>query len=210
MKGSVLLLVALICTSSNSIADDGKPEAPPEKAALEFTTAMVFDRDVERAISFFDEDAERKTAGRGSAVAAARREIPRMPPPDSLTIKEIHLFFQRTFPGSPEIDHLFPIETIKSGNDPFPGGELIDQFSLGVIEIQVVKPVPFTDPDEFIRIGWIKIERIFRLHVLFMFFFKKGADHFSCGYIIAIQHKMILVPVQQADINGFAVGRPGN
>jgi len=63
-----------------------------EGAALAFVRACFVDRNVEEAVALFDAGAVRNDQGRGSAVEAVRRMIPKMPPPEVLRLSEIHLF----------------------------------------------------------------------------------------------------------------------
>ena len=86
----LLLILSLGTTAAN--ADEKKPAAPAEKAAMEFLTAALFERDVEKAVSFVDADAERKSYGKGSLIRDLREEIPDLPPPSGLEIREIHFF----------------------------------------------------------------------------------------------------------------------
>ena len=90
-----LLIVAVVCAASVcDAAAQKKPTAPPpEKAALEFVAAMLYDSSPARALGFFDRGAERKGAGRGSAYADARRELPELSK-KGFAVSEI-LFFRR-------------------------------------------------------------------------------------------------------------------
>ncbi|HEX8161592.1 MAG TPA: hypothetical protein VF538_06945 [Pyrinomonadaceae bacterium] len=87
-----LLVVALACAASAGVARaQGKVSAPPpEKAALEFVHAMLYDAAPSRALGFFDRGAARKGAGRGSAVEAARRELPALA--NKFAVSEIVFF----------------------------------------------------------------------------------------------------------------------
>jgi hypothetical protein len=78
MKWKRLVAAAAVCAMSVcSARAQRRAGAPPaEKAALEFVAAMLYDAEPARALGFFDRGAARKGAGRGSAVEAARRELP--------------------------------------------------------------------------------------------------------------------------------------
>ncbi|HVG29403.1 MAG TPA: hypothetical protein VM864_06750 [Pyrinomonadaceae bacterium] len=90
-----LLVVAVVCAASvcHAAAQKKTAATPPEKAALEFVAAMLYDREPARALGFFDRGAERKGAGRGSAVADARRELPELSK-QGFAVSEI-VFFRR-------------------------------------------------------------------------------------------------------------------
>lgn len=90
-----LLIVAIACASSVCVAHAQRKTSapPPEKAALEFVAAMLYDTSPTRALGFFDSGADRKGAGRGSAVADARRELPELSK-KGFAVSEI-VFFRR-------------------------------------------------------------------------------------------------------------------
>jgi hypothetical protein len=87
-----LPVVALICAASVGVAQAQRKRSapPPEKAALEFVHAMLYDAAPSRALGFFDRGAARKGAGRGSALTAARRELPEVS--KKFTMSEIVFF----------------------------------------------------------------------------------------------------------------------
>jgi hypothetical protein len=118
-----LLVVAAVCAASVGVARAQRKMVapPPEKAALEFVTAMLYDAAPARALGFFDGGAARKGAGRGSAVAAARRELPAIA--KRFAVSEI-VFFRRDDIGG--LRARFAGETYSSFNWDRVAGEIGD------------------------------------------------------------------------------------
>ena len=97
MKRLLVVAVVLAASVCDVAAQRRATATPPEKAALEFVAAMLYDAAPARALGFFDRGAERKGAGRGSAVADARRELPEVSK-KGFAVSEIVFFRQDDIP----------------------------------------------------------------------------------------------------------------
>ena len=91
--GAFTSVCVVICLAE---AAPDKPAMPPEQTALEFISAMLVERNMDKATRFFDKDAEREDFGKGSAVTVFGKEP--LPTADKLTIKEITFFRENELP----------------------------------------------------------------------------------------------------------------
>jgi prepilin-type processing-associated H-X9-DG protein len=90
-------------TPSDSQSGAAEPAgSASEKTALEFVRAAFLERDVAKASTYFDAQAERKTFGKGSAIRSFQQELPHWPPPESLKLREVHFFGKRNLEAMAE------------------------------------------------------------------------------------------------------------
>ena len=110
--------------------------------------------------------------------------------------------------GRDEQVFTFRVEAQNIHYDPVSFGQLFEQLTTGVIQIEVVVAVALTLPDKLLRIIREKENRVLRLYVPIVLFSKQIGFLFTGQGRITDQVHFVLVAVQLGNVDAFFVRAP--
>ena len=129
----------------------------------------------------------------------------------ALDVHHVAMALERTDFGRTIVDVLAILgEAFEISDDKLALGELTDFVLADGVEIEVVETIALGLPDELVGVVGQEVGGALGFHPLLVTILKDCLDEVTCDGAVFVELQVVLFAVQNADVDAFVVGVPGD
>ena len=129
----------------------------------------------------------------------------------ALDVHHVAVALQRADLGGTVVDLAAVLrEAVEVGDDEVAMGELLHLFLADGIEIEVIVAVALGLPDELVGVVGQEVGGTLGLHILVVAVLEDGLDIVARDGVVFVELQVVLLAVEDADVDAFVVGVPGD